>query len=108
MSDLITHKLNSFTICTRSPIPYPKASLDYTIYKPIGVYVFRRDTLLKYAELEKGPIEKAEDIELLRFIEHGIKIRMKETHSDTIAVDTFKDLERIRLIVQKKLDDQIL
>ena len=88
---------------TRSAVPYPKASLDYVIYKPIGVYAFRRDTLLRYADLEKGPLEKAEDIELLRFIEHGIKVKVKEIVSNTISVDTPKDLERVRAMARKML-----
>ena len=90
---------------TRSAVPYPKASLDYVIYKPIGVYAFRRNTLLKYAELEKGPIERAEDIELLRFIEHGIKVKVKEFQSDTVAVDTHKDLDRVRGMIRTRLNN---
>lgn len=93
---------NDILLFTRSAVPYPKAALDYIIYKPIGVYAFKREALLKYAELEKGPLEKAEDIELLRFIEHGIKIRIAEVKSDTIAVDTKKDLERVKKIIEDK------
>lgn len=95
---------DNILLFTRSAVPYPKASLDYVIYKPIGVYAFRRDTLLKYADLKKGPLEKAEDIELLRFIEHGVKVKVKEIVSDTISVDTPKDLERVRNIVRNKLE----
>ncbi len=84
---------------TRSAVPYPKAALDYIIYKPIGVYAWRRDTLLKYGTLEKGPLEKAEDIELLRLVEHGYKVRIGEVASDTVAVDTPKDLERVRAYI---------
>lgn len=91
-------------LLTRSAVPYPKAALDYVIYKPIGVYAFRRETLLKYAGLKKASLEKAEDIELLRFIEHGIKVRVKEIASDTIAVDTPKDLERVREIIRRRLE----
>lgn len=86
---------NDILLFTRSPIPYPKADLSYTIYKPIGVYAFRKEVLLLYPKLEIGPLEKAEDIELLRFIENGIKIRIGQTASDTVAVDTPKDLLRV-------------
>lgn len=86
---------NNILLFTRSPIPYPKAALNYIIYKPIGTYAFKRETLLKYDKLEKGPLEKAEEIELLRFIENGIKVRIGVTDSDTIAVDTPKDLRRV-------------
>ena len=90
---------------TRSPIPYPKASLSYKIYKPMGIYAFRRKTLLKYNKLEKGPLEKAEDIELLRFIENGIKIKIKLTNSSTIAVDTPNDLEKVIEILKKRREE---
>lgn len=87
---------NDILLFTRSPVPYPKAALDYIIYKPIGVYAFKRQTLLYYATLEMGPLERAEEIELLRLVEHGVKIRISEVSSDTVAVDTYKDLERVR------------
>ena len=80
---------------SRAPIPYPKASLNYTYYKPMGVYAFRPDVLALYRTLPPGNIEKIEDIELLRLLENGVKIRIAEVESDTIAVDTEKDLERV-------------
>lgn len=93
---------NDILLFTRSPIPYPKAALDYIIYKPIGVYAFKRETLLLYGTLEMGPLEKAEEIELLRLVENGIKIRISEVDSDTIAVDTPKDLEMVRKLIEVK------
>lgn len=81
---------------SRAPIPYPKASLDYIYYKPIGVYAFKRDTLLMYGNLPRGRIESIEDIELLRLVENGVKIRTGIVQSDTVAVDTEKDLNRVR------------
>lgn len=93
---VVTDIKGDILLFTRSAIPYPKAALDYIIYKPIGVYAFKREMLLKYGELEMGPLEKAEEIELLRLVEHGYKIRISEVESETIAVDTFKDLERVR------------
>lgn len=96
---VVTDLKGDILLFTRSAVPYPKAALDYIIYKPIGVYAFKKDTLLKYGELEMGPLEKAEDIELLRLVEHGYKIRITEVESETIAVDTYKDLERVRAYI---------
>ena len=93
---------NDILLFTRSAVPYPKAAIDYIIYKPIGVYAFRRDTLIKYGELKMGPLERAEEIELLRLVEHGYRIRIGEVESETIAVDTEKDLERVRRIISGK------
>ena len=93
---VVTDLNNDILLFTRSAVPYPKAAMDYIIYKPIGVYAFRRKTLIEYGKLEMGPLEKAEEIELLRLVEHGYKIRIAEVKSETVAVDTYKDLERIR------------
>ena len=81
---------------SRAPIPYPKASLNYIYYKAIGVYAFRPEALALYRSLPPGFIERIEDIELLRLLENGVKIRIAEVASDTIAIDTEKDLNRVR------------
>jgi len=80
---------------TRSPVPYPKAAIGYTIYKPMGLYAFSKKALEEYSRLEMGPLEKIEEIELLRFVEHGLKVKIYPTTSRTVAVDTKKDLERV-------------
>ena len=98
---VVTDLKGDILLFTRAAVPYPKAALDYVIYKPIGVYAFKRDVLLKYGELEMGPLEKAEEIELLRLVEHGYKIRIAEVDSETVAVDTFKDLERVRTYIEE-------
>ena len=87
---------------SRAPIPYPKGALDYVYYKPIGVYAFKRDTLLYYASLPMGNIERIEEIELLRLVENGVKIRVAIVDSDTVAVDTEKDLERVRNFIKNR------
>lgn len=97
---VVTDLKNDILLFTRSPVPYPKSALDYIIYKPLGVYAFKRDVLLKYSELEMGPLEKIEEIELLRLVEHGYKIRVSEVNSESIAVDTYKDLERVRQYIK--------
>lgn len=98
---VVTDLNDDILLFTRSAVPYPKAALDYIIYKPIGVYAFKREIILKYGELEMGPLEQAEEIELLRLIEHGYKIRIGEVESDTVAVDTYKDLERVRKYIEE-------
>ena len=93
---------NDVMLFSRAPIPYPKASLNYIYYKAIGVYAFRPETLSIYSSLPPGAIERIEDIELLRLLENGVKIRIAEVESDTIAVDTEKDLDRVRNYLIKK------
>ena len=97
---VVTDLNNDILLFTRSAVPYPKAAIDYIIYKPIGVYAFKREMLIEYGKLEMGPLERAEEIELLRLVEHGYKIRIAEVESETVAVDTYKDLERVRKFIE--------
>lgn len=95
---------------SRAPIPYVlgvKSNLDklgsVDIYKHIGLYVFRRNTLLKFTKLEQTDLEKAEKLEQLRMLENGIKIKVVVTEFDTLSVDTPEDLERARRFYNKLL-----
>ena len=88
---------------TRSPVPNIKGAFaDGVAYKHIGLYVYRRDFLLKFPTLEATPLELAERLEQLRALENGVSIRVVETAFNTIAVDTAEDLERVREIVRSR------
>lgn len=87
---------------SRSPIPFFRgAPADPSAgpFKHIGLYVQRREFLLKVASLEPTPLERAEALEQLRVLEHGFSIRMVETRHDSIGVDTPADLERVRRLL---------
>jgi 3-deoxy-manno-octulosonate cytidylyltransferase (CMP-KDO synthetase) len=81
---------------SRSPIPYPKDSHGYSYYRQVCVYGFTPAALAAFAKLKPGPSERAEGIELLRFIEHGIRVKFFEVDDDSVAVDTPSDLETVR------------
>jgi 3-deoxy-manno-octulosonate cytidylyltransferase (CMP-KDO synthetase) len=89
-------------LISRSPIPYPHGTLDFNYYKPLGTYIFTQDALRIYKNVQKGPIELAEDSEILRLIERGERVFVQEVRSETMAVDTKKDLERVRALVSLK------
>lgn len=92
--------VNGFALLiTRSPVPYPHRSLDFCYYKPLGIYVFSQDTLKVFKQLKRGFLESAEDSEILRLIEHGYKVYVQEVKSQSIAVDTEKDLKRVRELI---------
>ena len=93
---------------SRSPIPHPKASMEYDFYKHLGVLAYSFEALKFFAETPKGKNEKIEDVNELRFIEHGKKLKMIPVEAHTLSVDTPKDLEFvISEIKHRKENNQI-
>ena len=83
---------------SRAPIPYsrdPRGGWP-PLFRHIGLYAYRRSVLLVLASLEATPLERAEELEQLRALEHGIRIKAVETTYDSIGVDTPEDLEQVR------------
>jgi 3-deoxy-manno-octulosonate cytidylyltransferase (CMP-KDO synthetase) len=84
---------------SRSPIPYPKdGRAEYN--RQLGLYAFRKAGLETFARLKPGPLELAEGVEMLRFLEHGYGVSMvgiPDGHA--ISVDTPADLERVRRMI---------
>lgn len=66
----------------------------------IGIYAFRRAALLKFAAAGKTPLEGAENLEQLRLLERGVKIRVLQTSCLTIGVDTPADLRKLKLLIK--------
>jgi 3-deoxy-manno-octulosonate cytidylyltransferase (CMP-KDO synthetase) len=86
---------------SRAPIPYardPRTGWP-PLYRHIGLYAYRRSALLVLASLEPTPLERAESLEQLRALEHGIRIKAVETVFDSIGVDTPEDLEQVRRLL---------
>ena len=86
---------------SRAPIPHirdPRGGWP-PLYKHIGLYAYRRSVLLVLAALEPTPLERAESLEQLRALEHGIRIRAVETRYDSFGVDTPNDLEQVRRLI---------
>lgn len=88
---------------SRSPIPCDRdqgpLSVDLNLnpfFKHIGLYVYRRDFLLKYSRMAPTPLEVREKLEQLRILENGYRIRVVETEYDSISVDTEEDLRRVQ------------
>ncbi|WP_417886279.1 3-deoxy-manno-octulosonate cytidylyltransferase [Zunongwangia sp.] len=82
---------------SRFPVPYPR-NTDTTVvyYKHIGIYAFRKQALLDFYNLPMLPLEDAEKIECIRYLEYGKNIKMVETDVQTIGIDTQEDLEKAR------------
>ena len=87
------------------PIQNPKSkiqnpTLPAASYKHLGIYGYQRHFLLQFPHLEPTPLEQAEQLEQLRALEHGYRIKLLETAHDTIGVDTPDDLKRVEAMVQ--------
>ncbi len=91
---------------SRAPIPYYRDLFNADgqlgadvsglfIFKHIGIYSYRRDVLQEITRIKPSRLETIEKLEQLRALENGYKIKVKETFSETLGVDTPEDLERI-------------
>ena len=89
---------------SRSPIPHPKASVDYQFYKHLGVLSYTKEALEFFHNTPRGPLEAIEDINELRFIEHGKPLQMIPVEAESLSVDTPKDLEYVRGLLREKLN----
>ena len=94
---VIVDQRNFALYFSRSVIPYPRAAdITPVYYKHKGVYAFRKQAVLDFKQLPMLPLEAAEKIEAIRYLEYGKKIRMVETHITGIEIDTPEDLEKAK------------
>lgn len=91
---------------SRSVIPYLRGVergewlKHHTFYKHIGIYAFRADVLEEVARLQQTPLEKAEKLEQLRWLESGYKIGVGVTDIETVGIDTPEDLQRAESLLK--------
>jgi 3-deoxy-manno-octulosonate cytidylyltransferase (CMP-KDO synthetase) len=87
---------------SRSVIPFPRnTNVEIPHYRHIGVYAFRKQALLQFTSWPITPLEDAEKIECLRFLEHGIPLRMALTEPIGVDINTPEDLERARKNIEQ-------
>lgn len=95
-------KNNNALFFSRSVIPYPRnKNISIVYYEHIGVYAFRRQALLNFTSWPVSPLEDAEKIECLRYLENGIPIRMVVTSYMGVEIDTPEDLERAAKLLRR-------
>ncbi|MFD7016660.1 3-deoxy-manno-octulosonate cytidylyltransferase [Streptomyces sp. NPDC059928] len=85
---------------SRQPIPYPRSSRP-SYLRQLGLYGFTREALEHFRRLPQGPLEQAEGVEMLRFIEHGHRVQMLPVSDNGIAVDTPEDLTRAAAMLSR-------
>jgi 3-deoxy-manno-octulosonate cytidylyltransferase (CMP-KDO synthetase) len=89
---------------SRAPIPWVRdteGKIQVRHLKHLGLYVFQREALLEYATLPQGELERIEQLEQLRWMENGVKIRVAEVEHDAVSVDVPEDVARVEKLLQK-------
>ena len=89
---------------SRAPVPWVRDTANKVQarhLKHLGLYVFQRDALLEYPTLPQGELEKLEQLEQLRWLENGWKIRVAEVEHDAVSVDVPEDVARVEKLLQK-------
>jgi len=90
---------------SRAPIPWirdTQQKLHVKYWKHLGLYVFQREALLEFPTLPQGELEKIEQLEQLRWLENGWKIRVAEVAHDAVSVDVPEDVARVEKLMQKQ------
>jgi 3-deoxy-manno-octulosonate cytidylyltransferase (CMP-KDO synthetase) len=99
---VIKDKNNYALYFSRSVIPYPReTNFQAEYFWHVGVYAFRKRSLLNFTRLQMLQNEKAEKIECIRYLEYGMKIKLVETEFIGVGIDTPEDLEKANEIIQK-------
>jgi 3-deoxy-manno-octulosonate cytidylyltransferase (CMP-KDO synthetase) len=99
---LVINKRNEAMYFSRSIIPYKRGSdtkdwiSSYSYLKHVGIYAYRTDVLLELTQLEQSPLEIAESLEQLRWLENGYRIKVGLTDVETVGIDTPEDLEKVK------------
>jgi 3-deoxy-manno-octulosonate cytidylyltransferase (CMP-KDO synthetase) len=89
---------------SRAPIPWVRdtaSKIQVRHLKHLGLYAFQRDALLEYPTLPQGELEKIEQLEQLRWLENGWKIRVAQVEHDAVSVDVPEDVARVEKLLQK-------
>jgi 3-deoxy-manno-octulosonate cytidylyltransferase (CMP-KDO synthetase) len=87
---------------SRSRIPFQRGGEPVSVLHHLGLYAFTRETLLRYAALPPTPLERAESLEQLRALEHGIEIHVADAAAPVHEINTPEDLDRARALLAQR------
>jgi 3-deoxy-manno-octulosonate cytidylyltransferase (CMP-KDO synthetase) len=88
---------------SRFAIPFPRSARMGGLKKHVGIYAYRRDVVQAFAGWPPSALELAEGLEQLRFLEHGVRIRMSLGAGSELAVDTPEQAEEVRRLLATRL-----
>ena len=98
---VVVDKHNFSLLFSRSIIPYHRdLTLVPKYWEHVGIYAFRKEALIQFTNWEMTPLEKAEKIECLRYLENGIKLKMIETTHQSVKIDVPEDLEKAKIFLK--------
>jgi len=89
---------------SRAPIPWVRDTAETVAaqhWKHLGLYAFRRDALIEFPTLPPGDLERLEQLEQLRWLENGFRIRVVETSYDAVSVDVPADVARVEELLRE-------
>jgi 3-deoxy-manno-octulosonate cytidylyltransferase (CMP-KDO synthetase) len=89
---------------SRAPIPWVrdrKSPVHARHLKHLGLYAFRREALMDFATFPQGDLERVEQLEQLRWLENGYRIRVVETEHDSVSVDVPEDVARVEQLLAR-------
>ena len=96
--------LNDFALYfSRFPLPFPRNSNGVETKKHVGTYAYRREVVQAYSTWSQTPLEVTESLEQLRFMEHGIRIKMSKGQGSALAVDTPEQADEVRAILKSQM-----
>ncbi len=90
---------------SRHPVPFPRHARVEPVKKHVGIYAYRREALRAFASWSVSPLESAESLEQLRFLENGIRVLMSRGAGAELAVDTPEQAEQVRRILAERRAD---
>lgn len=98
---VVVDKQNFSLLFSRSVIPYHRdLSFVPKYWEHVGIYAFRKEALIQFTNWEMTPLENAEKIECLRYLENGIKLKMIETTHQSVKIDVPEDLEKAKIFLK--------
>lgn len=99
---VVTNNDDECILLSRSPVPYPYKTVLFKYKKVVGVECYNKNALDFFVSKEKGFLESIEDVTLQRFLENKIHIKYKLVDSESLSVDTSRDLEKVIEIISKR------
>jgi len=97
---VVVDKNKNALLFSRGIIPYRRdKNISPVYYKHIGIYAYRKKALMSFTQWEITPLEAAEKIECLRYLENGVTIKMVLTNESPVSIDTSEDLDRAKKLL---------